>query len=157
MNGKRTSTRTSRMHFGGLGNLCSSVVYNQGQLTLIFNTISCGLQSKAANNRVNSAGTQSTSGKSKRERCESAKTNFTNDDVTKYVIGGLQCKLPRAPLPFNPTLIVNTKTEKSWNYFQKQTFNQQFAALQKAPPGAQKPPCYATGRMFNFDLSHHDM
>jgi len=27
------------------------------QLTLIFNTISCGLQSKAANNRVNTAGT----------------------------------------------------------------------------------------------------
>jgi len=41
----------------GLGNLCSSAVYNQGQLTLIFNTISCGLQSKASNNRVNTAGT----------------------------------------------------------------------------------------------------
>ena len=34
----------------------SSALYNQGQLTLIFNTISCCLQSKAANNRVNSAG-----------------------------------------------------------------------------------------------------
>ena len=55
--GKRTSTRTSRMHLRGFGNLCSSTVYNQGQLTLIFNTISCGLQSKAANNRVNKAGT----------------------------------------------------------------------------------------------------
>jgi len=45
------------MHFRGLGNLCSSAVYNQGQLTLIFNTVSCGLQSKASNNRVNTAGT----------------------------------------------------------------------------------------------------
>jgi len=45
------------MHLRGLDNLCSSAVYNQGQLTLILNTISCGLQSKAANNRVNSAGT----------------------------------------------------------------------------------------------------
>jgi len=40
------------MHLRCLGNLCSSAVYNQGQLTLIFNTISCGLQSKVANNRV---------------------------------------------------------------------------------------------------------
>jgi len=39
------------MHLRGLGNLCSSAVYDQGQLTLIFNTISWGLQSKAANNR----------------------------------------------------------------------------------------------------------
>jgi len=46
------------MHVRGLGNLCSSAVYNQGQLTsMIINTISCGLQSKAANNRVNTAGT----------------------------------------------------------------------------------------------------
>jgi len=36
----------------GLGNLRSSAVYNQGQLTLIFNTISCDLQSKAAYIRV---------------------------------------------------------------------------------------------------------
>ena len=79
-------------------------IYNQGQLTFIFNTISCGLQSKAANNRVNSAGTQSTTGKSKRDRCESAKTNFTNDDVMKYVIGALQWKLPQDPLPFNRAL-----------------------------------------------------
>jgi len=35
-NGKRTSTRTSRMHLRGLGNLCSSAVYNQVQLALIF-------------------------------------------------------------------------------------------------------------------------
>jgi len=74
----------------GLGNLCSSAVYNQGQLTLIFDTIAFGLPSKAAKNRVNTAGTYSTTGKSKRERCESAKTNFTNDDVMKYVIGALQ-------------------------------------------------------------------
>jgi len=39
------STRTSRMHLIiGLDNLCLSAVYNQGHLTLIFNTISCGLQ-----------------------------------------------------------------------------------------------------------------
>jgi len=60
------------MHLRGLDNLSSSAVYNQGQLTLILNTISCGLQSKAAKNRVNTAGTQSTTGKSKRKRCESA-------------------------------------------------------------------------------------
>ena len=78
------------MHLRGLGNLCSIAVYNKKQLTLIFNTISCGLQSKAAKNRVNTVGTRSTTGKSKRERCESAKTNFTNDDVMKYVIGALQ-------------------------------------------------------------------
>jgi len=54
--GKRTSTRTPRMHLRGLGNLCSSAGYNQRQLTLIgTNTISCGLQSKTANNRVNTA------------------------------------------------------------------------------------------------------
>jgi len=40
-----------------VGNLCSSAVYDQGQPTLIFDTISCGLQSKADNNRVNTAGT----------------------------------------------------------------------------------------------------
>ena len=51
--GKRTSTQMSRMHLIGLGNPCSSAVHNQGQLTLFFNTILCGLQSKAANNRVN--------------------------------------------------------------------------------------------------------
>jgi len=38
------------MHLRGLDNLCSSAVYNQEQLTL--NTISCGLQSKVAKNRV---------------------------------------------------------------------------------------------------------
>jgi len=59
------------MHLRGLDNLCSSAVYNQGQLTIILNTISCGLQSKAAKYRVNTAGTQSTTGRSKRERCES--------------------------------------------------------------------------------------
>jgi len=63
------------MHLRGLGNLCSSAVYNQGQLTsIIINTISCDLQSKAANNRVNTAGTELTTGKSKGDRCESAKT-----------------------------------------------------------------------------------
>ena len=46
--------------------------YNQGQLTLILNTIPCGLQSKATKNRVDTGATQSTTGKSKRERCESA-------------------------------------------------------------------------------------
>jgi len=30
----------------------------------------------------------------------------TNDDVMNYVIGALQQKLPRAPLPFNPALLV---------------------------------------------------
>jgi len=49
--------RTSLMHLRGLGNLFSSADYNQGQLALIFNTISCGLQSKVANNRAHSAGT----------------------------------------------------------------------------------------------------
>ena len=31
---------------------------------------------------------------------------FTNDDVMKYASGPLQWKLPRAPLPFNPALVV---------------------------------------------------
>jgi len=31
--------------------------------------------------------------------------NFINDDVMKYVTGSLQWKLPRAPLPFNPSLV----------------------------------------------------
>ena len=93
-----------------LDNLCLSAVYNQGQLTLIFNTISCGLQSKAAKNWVNTAGIQPTTGKSKQERCESAKTNFTNDDVMKYVKGALQWKSPRAPLPFNPALVTEELT-----------------------------------------------
>jgi len=30
---------------------------------------------------------------------------FTNPDVMNYVIGALQKKLPRAPLPFNPALV----------------------------------------------------
>jgi len=42
----------SRMHLRGLSYLCSSVVYNQWRLTLIFDTISCGLQSKAATNQI---------------------------------------------------------------------------------------------------------
>jgi len=37
----------------------------------------------------------------------SANVIFTNDDVRKYVIGALQQKLPRAPLPFNPALIAS--------------------------------------------------
>jgi len=44
--------------------------------------------------------------KSKQEHYESAKTNFTNDDVMKDNIEALQLKLPRAPLPFNPALLV---------------------------------------------------
>jgi len=40
----------------------------------MFNTISCGTQSRAANNRVNTVSTFSTTGRSKQERCESAKT-----------------------------------------------------------------------------------
>jgi len=35
-----------------LQNKSSNPIYNQGQLTSIFNTISCGLQSKAANNEL---------------------------------------------------------------------------------------------------------
>jgi len=31
---------------------------------------------------------------------------FTSDDVMDYVLGTHQQKLPRAPLPFNPVLIV---------------------------------------------------
>jgi len=50
------STQKSPMQLRSLGNLCSSAVYNHGQLTLVY-TISCGLQSKAANNWVNTAGT----------------------------------------------------------------------------------------------------
>jgi len=72
------------MRLRGLGNLCSSAVYNQGQITLIFNTISCGLQSSEYGRHI------STTGKSKREHFESAKTNFTNDDIMKYVMGALQ-------------------------------------------------------------------
>jgi len=34
----------------------------------------------------------------------SENVTFTNDDVMNYVIGALQKKLPRAPLPFNPAL-----------------------------------------------------
>ena len=32
--------------------------------------------------------------------------NFTKDDVMKYVMEALEWKLPRAPLPFNPALVV---------------------------------------------------
>ena len=48
--------------------------------------------------------------------------NFTNDDVKNYVIGDLQQKLPRAPLPFNPALsaaslnvAVDGFRKKTWN------------------------------------------
>jgi len=34
----------------------------------------------------------------------SENVTFTNNDVMNYVIGALQKKLPRAPLPFNPAL-----------------------------------------------------
>jgi len=34
------STRTSRMHLRGLGNVCSSAAYSQGQLTLIYTSVS---------------------------------------------------------------------------------------------------------------------
>jgi len=44
---------SARKYLRRLGNLCSNAVYNQGRLTLIFYTISCGLHLKAANNRVN--------------------------------------------------------------------------------------------------------
>ena len=63
----------SRMRLRGLGNLCSSAVYNQGQLaSIIINTISCGLQAKAANNRVNTAGTYAN------RLLEKAKENVAN-------------------------------------------------------------------------------
>ena len=62
------------MYFRGLGNLCSSAVYNQGPLTSIFTIISCGLKSRAANNQENTLSTFSTTDKSKRERCQSGKT-----------------------------------------------------------------------------------
>ena len=45
---KNTKHANAQKYLRGLGNLCSSVAYNQGRLTLIFNTISCSLQSKAA-------------------------------------------------------------------------------------------------------------
>jgi len=98
------STRTSRMHLRGLGSLCSSAVCNQGKPTLIFNTISCGLQSQAANNRVIPRHIIDYRKKQTRTLRMSENINFTNDDVMKYVIWTLQWKLPRAPLPFNPAL-----------------------------------------------------
>jgi len=48
INAKRAITRK---YLRGLGNLCSSAAHNQ--LTFVFNTISCGLRSRAAYNRVN--------------------------------------------------------------------------------------------------------
>jgi len=50
LNAKCASTRKC---LKGLGNLRSSAVYNQGRLTLFFDTIPCGLQSRVANNRIN--------------------------------------------------------------------------------------------------------
>jgi len=46
------------MYLSGSGELCSRELFsraanNQGPLTLIFETISCGLQTRAANNRIN--------------------------------------------------------------------------------------------------------
>ena len=55
-NAKRASTRK---YLRCLGDLCSSGAYNQGRLTLNFDTISCGLLSRAANNRVNTVHTYS--------------------------------------------------------------------------------------------------
>jgi len=48
LNAKRASTEK---YLKGIGSLSSSVAYNQGQVTLIFNTISCGLQSRMADNK----------------------------------------------------------------------------------------------------------
>jgi len=44
---------SARKYLRGLGNLCSSAAYNHRRLTLIFNTIPCGLKSRAAYNRIN--------------------------------------------------------------------------------------------------------
>jgi len=79
------------MHLRGLGNLCSSAVYNQGQLTLIFNTISCDLQSKGANNRVKYGRHIIDYWKKETRTLRiSENINYANDDVMKYVIGALQ-------------------------------------------------------------------
>jgi len=60
-NAKRASTRK---YLRGWGNLCSSADYNEGQLTLMFNTISCSLQPRAANNQINTVGCPSSLGSS---------------------------------------------------------------------------------------------
>jgi len=92
-----------------VGNLYSSAVYDQGQPTLIFNTISCVLQLKATNDRFNTAGT---TGNSKPDYWKkqirtfqiSENRNFTSNHVMNYVIGAFQWILPRDPQPFNPAL-----------------------------------------------------
>ena len=43
----------ARKYLRGFGDLCSSVACNQGPVTLIFNTTTCRLQPRAANNRIN--------------------------------------------------------------------------------------------------------
>ena len=97
----------SRMHLRGLGKLCSSAVYNQGQLTLIF--------------------------KQTRTLRISENINFINDDVIKYVIGALQWKMLRGSLPFNlalltrfeytPTHHVQSKPSRGFALRQGQSFS----------------------------------
>ena len=48
----------------------------------------------------------------------SENVTFTKDDVINYVIGALQKKLPRAPLPFNPALVQTADT----NFYFQMTF-----------------------------------
>ena len=69
------------------------------------NTLQCLNSLLAASCMYSWASTFSTTGKSKGERCKSARTLFfIKYDVMRYVIGALQWKLPRAPLSFNPAL-----------------------------------------------------
>jgi len=110
------------MHLRGLGNLCSSAVYNQGQLT---NTISCGLQKRLKIELIRQAHNWLQE-KANENIGNQRKQIFTNDDVTNYVIGAIQWKLPRAPVPFNPVLVV----PNNWTCF----FDNFGGSIARLPP-----------------------
>jgi len=59
---ERTSTRTSRMHLRGFGNLCSSVVYNQRRLTIEL--------IRQAHNRLQEKGNENVANQRKNKLCK---------------------------------------------------------------------------------------
>ena len=72
------------MHLRGSGNLCSSAVYDQGQLTLIYThfvRLNIKLIRQAHNRLLQ---------KQMRTLRISENINFSNDGVMKYVIRALQ-------------------------------------------------------------------
>jgi len=86
------------MHLRGLGNLCSRAVYNQGQVTLNFNTISCGLQSSGSGRHIIDY-------QKKQTRTLRISENKLYERWRHEIRHrGPPVKISRAPLPFNPAL-----------------------------------------------------